>query len=50
MNNKEPVPCAYHQSPQTCQVLTSQIAATDNEIDQRAFDLYGLTPKERETQ
>ena len=28
--------------------LTVQITATDNEIDNRVFDLYGLTPEERE--
>lgn len=31
-----------------CQELTTQIAATDREIDNRVFDLYGLTPEERE--
>lgn len=31
-----------------CQELTAQIAATDREIDNRVFDLYGLTPEERE--
>jgi competence protein ComGF len=31
-----------------CRELSAQIKATDNEIDQRVFDLYGLTPEERE--
>ena len=31
-----------------CQELKDQIAATDAEIDSRVFDLYGLTPEERE--
>ena len=31
-----------------CQDLKSQIAATDAEIDSRVFDLYGLTPEERQ--
>ena len=31
-----------------CQELTAQIAATDREIDNRVFDLYGLTPEERD--
>lgn len=30
-----------------CQELTAQIKATDNEIDNRVFDLYGLTEEER---
>jgi hypothetical protein len=30
-----------------CQELTAQIKATDNEIDNRVFDLYGLTEDER---
>ena len=38
----------FNQYRQTCQELTSQIVATDNEIDQRVFDLYGLTQEERE--
>jgi hypothetical protein len=38
----------FNQYREACQELTSQIAATDNEIDQRVFDLYGLTPEERE--
>lgn len=31
-----------------CQDLKNQISATDNEINQRVFDLYGLTQEERE--
>ena len=38
----------FNQYRQSCQELTSQIAATDNEINQLVFDLYGLTPEERE--
>ena len=30
-----------------CQKLSAQITATDNEIDNRVFDLYGLTEEER---
>ena len=30
-----------------CQELTAPIKATDNEIDNRVFDLYGLTEEER---
>ena len=30
-----------------CQELTAQIAATDNEIDRRVYDLYDLTEEER---
>ena len=30
-----------------CQELTAQIKSTDNEIDNRVFDLYGLTEEER---
>ena len=30
-----------------CQEITAQIKATDNEIDNRVFDLYGLTAEER---
>ena len=37
----------FNQYRQACQELTSQIAATDDEIDQRVFDLYGLTPEEQ---
>lgn len=38
----------FNQYRQACQELISKIAATDDEIDQRVFDLYGLTPEERE--
>ena len=38
----------FNQYREACQELTAQIAATDNEIDNRVFDLYGLTPEERE--
>ena len=38
----------FNQYRQACQELSEQIMATDNEIDQRVFDLYGLTPEERE--
>ena len=30
-----------------CQKITAQIKVTDNEIDNRVFDLYGLTEEER---
>ena len=38
----------FNQYRQACQDLTAQISQKDNEIDQRVFDLYGLTPEERE--
>ena len=38
----------FNQYRCECQQLSAQIAETDNEIDQRVFDLYGLTPEERE--
>ena len=38
----------FNQYRQACQELSEQIKATDNEIDQRVFDLYGLTPEEKE--
>ena len=37
----------FNQYRQACQELSEQIKATDNEINQRVFDLYGLTPEER---
>lgn len=37
----------FNQYRQACQEHSEQIKATDNEIDQRVFDLYGLTPEER---
>ena len=38
----------FNQYRQACQELSAQIKATDNEIDNKVFDLYGLTPEERE--
>lgn len=38
----------FNQYRSECQQLSTQIAHTDNEIDQRVFDLYGLTPEERD--
>lgn len=38
----------FNQRRSECQELNTQIAATDSEIDQRVFDLYGLTQEERE--
>ncbi len=38
----------FNQYRTECQDIAAQIAATDSEIDQRVFDLYGLTPEERE--
>lgn len=38
----------FNQYHQACQELSEQIKATDNEIDNKVFDLYGLTPEERE--
>ena len=32
-----------------CQALSAQIKATDEEIDNKVFDLYGLTEEERKT-
>ena len=32
-----------------CNTLKEQISETDKEIDSRVFDLYGLTPEERQT-
>ena len=37
----------FSQYREACQELSEQIKATDNEIDQRVFDLYGLTDAER---
>lgn len=37
----------FNQYLEACQTLSQQIAATDNEIDQRVFDLYGLTEEEQ---
>ncbi|WP_044109216.1 Eco57I restriction-modification methylase domain-containing protein [Xylanibacter brevis] len=38
----------FNQYRQACQELSEQIKVTDNEIDNRVFDLYGLTTEERE--
>ena len=38
----------FNQNKEVCQALTQQISETDREIDTRVFDLYGLTPEERE--
>jgi hypothetical protein len=38
----------FNQYRQACQGLSAQIQTTDNEIDNKVFDLYGLTPEERE--
>ena len=38
----------FNQYRQACQELTEQIKATDNEIDQRVFDLYGLSDEKRD--
>ena len=38
----------FNQYRQSCQELSEQIKATDNEIDNKVFDLYGLTSEERE--
>ena len=37
----------FNQRIAECQTLSAQIQATDNEIDNRVFDLYGLTEEER---
>lgn len=37
----------FNQYREACHELSDQIARTDNEIDQRVFDLYGLTEEER---
>ena len=37
----------FNQRVAECQELTAQIKTTDNEIDNRVFDLYGLTEDER---
>jgi len=38
----------FNQYAISCNELKSQIAATDAEIDDKVFDLYGLTEEERE--
>ena len=37
----------FNQRVAECRELSTQIKATDNEIDNRVFDLYGLTEEER---
>ena len=38
----------FYQYRSVCQQLATRIAETDQEIDKRMFDLYGLTAKERD--
>ena len=38
----------FNQRVAECQQLTAQIKATDEEIDNKVFDLYGLTEEERQ--
>ena len=38
----------FNQYSEACQTLSQQITQTNNEIDQRFFDIYGLTAEERE--
>ena len=38
----------FNGNAAACQTLSQQIAETDQEIETRVFDLYGLTPEERE--
>ena len=38
----------FNQYAQVCKQLTEEIQTTDQEIDNRVFDLYGLTPDERQ--
>ena len=38
----------FNQYKTACNGLSNQITATDNEIDQRVFDLYDLSHEERE--
>ena len=38
----------FNERVAECRELSAQIEATDEEIDNRVFDLYGLTPEERE--
>ena len=37
----------FNERVAECQELSAQIKTTDNEIDNRVFDLYGLTEEER---
>ena len=38
----------FNERVAECQELAAQIKATDQEIDNRVFDLYGLTEEERQ--
>ena len=38
----------FNERVAECRDLSAQIKTTDEEIDNRVFDLYGLTPEERE--
>ena len=38
----------FNDYANACQALSQQISETDQEIDHLVFDLYGLTPEERE--
>lgn len=38
----------FNQYKAACNEISTQITTTDNEIDQRVFDLYGLTPEEQQ--
>ena len=38
----------FNQYKTVCNELSDQITTTDNEIDQRVFDLYGLSEEDRE--
>ena len=38
----------FNQYAQVCKQLAEAIQTTDQEIDNRVFDLYGLTPDERQ--
>ena len=37
----------FNERVAECRELSAEIKATDNEIDNRVFDLYGLTEEER---
>ena len=39
----------FNERVAECQALSAQIKATDEEIDNKVFDLYGLTEDERKT-
>lgn len=38
----------FKQYAEACQAIAQQISDTDGDIDTRVFELYGLTPEERE--